>query len=216
MANFGGYIYTVKKELKSEIMNAVIGSSAMKKEINSVFSTANSRIRALKNSGMAKYSMSYNALGNLTDKEGAFFSTAGYSVRTPDQKRWKEILEDYSRAVSFLNSDDSTITGVQIQKSNVRKAVEAVTGGEMPDDAWNALMNDNYYELMAKFNNIDIAKYVQVLNDIVEEYTEEATERMKADSEAIQRYINDSINTSSKEIADQVTDMVFETIDDLL
>lgn len=216
--NFGGFVYTVQTVLKEEIYQAVLGSSQMKKEVQKVFDTANSRIRSLKNQGLTAYSTAYQALGARTDKGGAFFSTAGYLVKTPDAQEWQRIKEDYAEAVAFLNNPDSTPTGAKMHQREVRDAVQMATGLDVGDEVWNALVNDNYFPLMSTFASSGrFERYVQTMNDILYDYIAVEQERMEADAKQIYNEITEAIdgeiNRATAKLTEETADIVFNAID---
>lgn len=216
-ANFGGFVFTVQTALKQEIMEAVLGSSQMKKEVQRVFDTANSRIRSLKNQGLTAYSTAYQALGARVDKGGAFFSTAGYYVKAPDQQEWARIKHEYAEAVAFLNNADSTPTGARAFKAEVKRSVEMVTGLDVGEEAWENMINDGYFPLMATFSNYGVERYVQTINDILYDYIDETKERMEADAkqiyDAVTQAIDGEINRATEQYTKETVDTVFNIVD---
>lgn len=210
MANTFGiklsYTATVAKGLKNRleknIINAIEGDKAMRKEIARVFQQANRRIQNVEKSGA--FSPAVASLGKGDIKNYSKFSIKGFGSTGSD---WQALKKEYAKAVSFLNQPTSSATGAK----QFEKQVQQQLG--VDDKLWKGLRETvigNYNSVSSEL--LMALPYADFMQDIYDQARDSSSKMIEQDAkqiaEEIQNNINQTADTLSTDISNAIEEMV--------
>ena len=185
-----------KAKLSKDIMNAIKGSKAMKKEIQRVFQMANRRIQNIENAGII--SPAVIQLGDMgTWKRFSKFSVKGFAM---EGDSWESLKREYAHAISFLNQPTSTVTGARELKNQVEKQLN-IPDKKLFDSLYSDIMN-NKSSLDRKL--MSAMPYRLMMENIYSNLAQQVKNQVESDSQRIADEMEQQIQKISDEMAEKL------------
>ena len=181
-------IKAINKILNENIVNAVLGSPDLKKEINKTLQQANRRIQNIENAGLASPAVKA-VIAERGKKDYTYFSVANLDASNPID--WEQMKYEYGRAMSFLNNPTSTATGA---RQYIRYQARELNN--IPFESANKIVDLATSPTIDEYGNVNIFSYGTILD------------RYKNDIQMI----GDDMKQNAKEYAQQLEDVLMSEI----
>lgn len=195
----------LRNKVKQDIVKAIEGDAAMKKEIARVFQMANRRIQNIEKSGA--YSPAVAHLGKSDVKGYSKFNMRGFSLTGSG---WNAMKREYAKAVAFLNQPTSSATGAKEFEAQVKKQLNITD-----DTLWAGVRNSILGNLDSVEGKIFAAlPYASQMQEIYERAMQSSGTQMEDDAEAIARKLQQDIENGADEAAEKVEGVV-KALDDM-
>lgn len=187
---------TTKEILSMDVYK--LNKDSLKQVLNKLISTANKRVKRLEKKGIERYSPAYRRV--QTDNADAYINS-GKSIRAFSSRGLNtrnEIEQEVKRVKSFLESESSTIKGVESQREEIKKELGEFESIEQENEFW-----DVYHKWIKTHKNIN-ARFndsFQVRDMLFDFYiTEERSGR--GASSKLTRAINKMLNDTNTQDSD--------------
>lgn len=149
-------------KLNQEFLKKKAGTDIDKRAIQKVLKQANSRIRNIQNSGLNSPALKLLEAERGEIERFSVFSVGG--LNPFDKNDWGNMLDEFTRAVAFLNNPTSTVTG---SRKFIKSHIQDEFGIDF--DIANALMGElTEYEINGN-GEINIFKYTETLKSLAEQ-----------------------------------------------
>ena len=181
-------IKAINKILNENIVNAVLGSPDLKKEINKTLQQANRRIQNIENAGLASPAVKA-VIAERGKKDYTYFSVANLDASNPID--WEQMKYEYGRAMSFLNNPTSTATGA---RQYIRYQARELNN--IPFESANKIVDLATSPTIDEYGNVNIFSYGTILD------------RYKNDIQMI----GDNMKQNAKDYAQQLEDVLMSEI----
>ncbi len=181
-------IKAINKILNENIVNAVLGSPDLKKEINKTLQQANRRIQNIENAGLASPAVKA-VIAERGKKDYTYFSVANLDASNPID--WEQMKYEYGRAMSFLNNPTSTATGA---RQYIRYQARELNN--IPFESANKIVDLATSPTIDEYGNVNIFSYGTILD------------RYKNDIQMI----GDDMKQNAKDYAQQLEDVLMSEI----
>ena len=181
-------IKAINKILNENIVNAVLGSPDLKKEINKTLQQANRRIQNIENAGLASPAVKA-VIAERGKKDYTYFSVANLDASNPID--WEQMKYEYGRAMSFLNNPTSTATGA---RQYIRYQARELNN--IPFESANKIVDLATSPTIDEYGNVNIFSYGTILD------------RYKNDIQMI----GDNMKQNAKDYAQQLEDALMSEI----
>ena len=182
-----------KYEVKDYILKALESDSDIRREMQSVISTANKRITRLSQGDIISPS-----LQSLQDKK--------FSLHA---KSWQDAKQEYARAISFLQQPTSTVTGAKEYGRYIQRSYG------LTEEQYKKIGHD----IVTKVNSVDeqsfYDKYLRAYKDFSGELEAEAkdvSQQIEDDATRITNTVQQQLDSASERGANAVEN----AIDDIL
>ena len=149
-------IKAINKILNENIVNAVLGSPDLKKEINKTLQQANRRIQNIENAGLASPAVKA-VIAERGKKDYTYFSVANLDASNPID--WEQMKYEYGRAMSFLNNPTSTATGA---RQYIRYQARELNN--IPFESANKIVDLATSPTIDEYGNVNIFSYGTILD----------------------------------------------------
>lgn len=181
-------IKSINKKLSSNIIDAVIGSPDLKKEIQKTLQQANRRIQNIENAGLASPAVKA-VIAERGKKDYTYFSIANLHAENPID--WEQMKYEYGRAMSFLNNPTSTATGA---RQYIRYQAKELNN--IPFESANKIVDLATSPTIDEYGNVNIFSYGTILD------------RYKSDIQQI----GDDMKKNAKDYAEQLENVLMSEI----
>lgn len=181
-------IKAINKILNENIVNAVLGSPDLKKEINKTLQQANRRIQNIENAGLASPAVKA-VIAERGKKDYTYFSVANLDASNPID--WEQMKYEYGRAMSFLNNPTSTATGA---RQYIRYQARELNN--IPFESANKIVDLATSPTIDEYGNVNIFSYGTILD------------KYKNDIQMI----GDDMKQNAKDYAQQLEDVLMSEI----
>lgn len=178
------------RELRQDIMDALLGDNMLKKDINKVLQQANRRIQNINNKGYASPALKAVYAERGTSDRYTVFSISGLDLK--NQADWERAKYEYSRAMAFLNNPTSSATGARQYIEHQARELN------IPFDSANRLVDMATSPQISENGTVNIFSYGSILD------------AFKSD---VEQY-GDSMATDSEEYAKELEGMLQQVIDE--
>ena len=200
-----GVIKAINKPLLESVLNAAVGSTAMKATVNKVLQQANRRIQNIENAGLASPAVKaiYAERGK---KKYTYFTIGGLDPSNPTD--WEMIKYEYGRAMSFLNNPTSTATGA---RQYIR--YQASQLNNIPFESANKIVDIATSPTIDEYGNVNIFSYGEILdtfkNDVM---TTESEFEQKGETyaEKLEELLRGVVNTIATSLNGGFLDRFFK------
>lgn len=192
----------LKNKVKKDIIQAIEGDAAMKKEIARVFQMANRRIQNVERAGA--FSPAVANLGKGDIKGYSKFNMKGFSLTGSG---WAAMKREYAKAVAFLNQPTSSATGAKEYEQQVRKQLNITD-----DSLWAGVRDSILGNLSSVEGKLFAAlPYASQMQEIYERAVQSSGQQMEADAEKIAADLQKQID----EIGEEGGEFVEGVVNDL-
>lgn len=181
-------IKAINKILNENIVNAVLGSPDLKKEINKTLQQANRRIQNIEKAGLASPAVKA-VIAERGKKDYTYFSVANLDASNPID--WEQMKYEYGRAMSFLNNPTSTATGA---RQYIRYQARELNN--IPFESANKIVDLATSPTIDEYGNVNIFSYGTILD------------KYKNDIQMI----GDDMKQNAKDYAQQLEDVLMSEI----
>lgn len=149
-------INAINKKLLPEITRAMLGSPALRKEINKTLQQANRRIQNIENAGLASPAVKA-VIAERGKKDYTYFSIKG--LKADNATDWEMMKYEYGRAMSFLNNPTSTATGARQYIRYQAKELHNI-----PFESANKIVDLATSPTIDEYGSVNIFKYGELLD----------------------------------------------------
>lgn len=184
----------LKQQASKEIINAVEGSSEMRKEIRRVFQMANRRIQNIESANV--FSPAVASLGKGGVSGYSKFSVKGFGNTG---ESWTELKKEYGKAIAFLQQPTSTAAGAREFEKQVQTQLN------IPSDRWENVRDTIMGGYNATSGDLMAAlPYSTFMQEIYDRAAATANDEMERDAIAAAEQLQAEINAQAAGIAGEI------------
>lgn len=187
----------LKNKVKKDIIEAIEGSPALRKEISRVFQMANRRIQNIESAGL--FSPAVAALGKGDVKGYSKFSVKGFGNTGGS---WQALKREYTKAIAFLNQPTSSATGAREFEAQVKKQLNVDEG------LWKGIRDS----ILGNYNSVSSQLLLALpYSDFMQEVYSRAQQSSSSQIEQEAQYLADSLQQNIDETAEEIAS-AYETL----
>jgi hypothetical protein len=187
----------LKNKVKKDVIEAIEGSPALRKEISRVFQMANRRIQNIESAGL--FSPAVAALGKGDVKGYSKFSVKGFGNTGSG---WQALKREYTKAIAFLNQPTSSATGAREFETQVKQQMN------IDDGLWKGVRD----AILGNYNSVSSQLLLALpYSDFMQEVYSRAQQSSSSQIEQEAQYLADSLQQNIDETAESIAS-AYETL----
>ena len=187
----------LKNKVKKDVIEAIEGSPALRKEISRVFQMANRRIQNIESAGL--FSPAVAALGKGDVKGYSKFSVKGFGNTGSS---WQALKREYTKAIAFLNQPTSSATGAREFETQVKQQMN------IDDGLWKGVRD----AILGNYNSVSSQLLLALpYSDFMQEVYSRAQQSSSSQIEQEAQYLADSLQQNIDETAESIAS-AYETL----
>lgn len=206
----------IAQNWSEDIKRAAQESPELRKEIARTFQQANRRIQNLQNAKGGVISPALAALGERATIDSYSKFRIGAFGHT--EQDWKELKEEYGRAIAFLNQPTSTVKGAREFEKHVKDGI--FSGSQMSDEGkeifWDAIKDNviNGFNDVAP-NMLGAMRYTDIMQEIYDRAIDDSANLIERLAIQAADELQSDIDTQAYKIAVETFNSIDEFFDSL-
>lgn len=188
----------LKNKVKKEVIEAIEGSPALRKEIARVFQMANRRIQNIESAGL--FSPAVAALGKGDVKGYSKFSVKGFGNTGGS---WQALKREYTKAIAFLNQPTSSATGARDFEKQVKEQMN------IDEDLWKGVRD----AILGNYNSVSsqlllALPYSDFMQEVYSRAQQSSSSQIEEEAKALADSLQQNIDETAEGIANAYDSLI--------